>query len=72
MFSNFGDFHVYKDTKKSCILNFYYFDKTYVEEKSPQAFIEQMSTPENMDKYKIETICSYDKAPKFVAHNHLE
>jgi hypothetical protein len=34
MFSNFGDFHVFKDTSKSCILNFYYFDKNFVEEKS--------------------------------------
>lgn len=51
MFSQFGDFHVVKDTKKSCILNFYYFDKTYVSEKSPEAFIKQMSAADNMDKF---------------------
>ena len=54
IFSKFGDFHVYKDTRKSVILNFYYFDKTHVEEKSPSAFIKLMSTPENKDQYKIQ------------------
>jgi hypothetical protein len=40
MFSCFGDFHLFKDTRRSCILNFYYYEKTQIEDKSAEGFIE--------------------------------
>lgn len=57
MFSSFGDFHLHKDTKKSCIINFYYFEEFFVPDKSPQGFIEVMKKEENLEKYHILEIC---------------
>jgi len=72
LFSQCGDFHVFKDSLKSCIVNFYYIDRNYINCKTPQGFIELMRKPENLEKYHIKQICQFDEAPKFVAHNHLE
>lgn len=72
MFSNFGDYQVYKDTQKSCIINFFYYDVKVVGSKSIQGLLELLKKPESMDKYYIDQVCTYDQAPKFVAHNHFE
>ena len=72
MFSSFGDFHLFKDTRKSCILNFYYYEKTQVEERSSAGFIKLISQPQNMEKFHVQMICPYDQSQKFVAHNRLE
>ena len=70
IFSAFGDFYVFKDSKQSIILHFYYFDGTYLEDKSTQGFINKMNA--EMNKYHLAHISTLSKAPKFVAHNHLE
>lgn len=70
LFSKFGDFYIFKNTKKTCLLQFYFYDKDYVLEKSPKGFIEFIS--KNKDEYHIAEIMQYDQAPKFVAHNHIE
>ena len=69
-FSKFGDFNVFKDSKKSVILQFYYIDKTFIEHKSIQGIIEHLTTHKN--EFHISEVCTYDQARKFVAHNHLE
>jgi len=35
MFADIGDYQVYKDTKNSCIINFFYIDKDVIAAKSP-------------------------------------
>ena len=47
MFSAFGDFYVFKDSHKSVILHFYYFDGTHLESKSTEGFILHIQA--NMD-----------------------
>ena len=42
-FSKFGDFHVYRDTKQSCILNFYYLDKSYIINNSINKLVEMLN-----------------------------
>merc|ERR1712166_776828 len=49
VFSDFGDFHVFKDTKDSAILNFYYMDQQVIGGKTIQSFITFISQPPNMD-----------------------
>jgi len=72
MFSEFGDFHVFKDTKQSVLMHFYYLDKNYIECKSTEGFIAYMSKPESKAKYHVSNVSTLFNAPKFVAHNHLE
>ena len=72
MFSKYGDFHLYKDTLQSCIINFYHIDKDALEDNTPQGFIKMLSGKKAMEEFKIETVCPYDQAPKFVAHDRLE
>jgi len=42
LFSAYGDFYVFKDSRHSVILNFYYIDKDAVESKSPEGFVAAM------------------------------
>ena len=72
IFSDFGDFYVFKDQKQSVLLHFYYIDGSKVEEKSAGAFIELMNTAEMKALYKLEEVSRFSDAKKFVAHNHLE
>lgn len=70
MFSEFGDFYIVKNTRKSVLLQFYYFDKDAISEKSVAAFIQLIES--NKDKYKVAEVKAFNEAPKFVAHNHVE
>ena len=71
-FGEFGDFQVYKDTKNSVIVNFYYIDKTKLKSNKVDDFVKMMKEPENILKFKIKEITMLDKAPKFKAHNRNE
>ena len=71
-FGEFGDFQIYKDTRNSAILNFYYIDKTKLKNNKFDDFIKLMKEPENRQKFKIKEITTLDKAQKFKAHNHNE
>jgi hypothetical protein len=53
------------------IINFYYIDKDMIPSKSPEGFINFLKEPENLKKFKIEEVCTYDQAQKFVARDHL-
>ena len=72
MFSQFGDFHVYKDTRKSILLCFYYIHGQSLPEASPKGFIEMMRKPELREQYHVEDCSALDEAKKFVAFNHFE
>jgi protoheme ferro-lyase len=70
LFSNFGDFYIFKNTKKTVLLQFYHFDKDHVSEKSVKGFIEVIK--KDKEKFHIVDIENYHDAPKFVAHNRVE
>jgi hypothetical protein len=72
LFSDFGDFHLFKDTKDSAILNFYYMDQHIIGGKTIQSFITFISQPLKLEKYHIESVSPYSDAPRFKAHNHIE
>ena len=72
LFAKYGDFHVLKDTKKSCILNFYTIDSDILKKNNTQGMLEHLRDKKVMDELKIEVVCPYNEAPKFVAHDHLE
>ena len=71
MFKDFGDFQLLKDAPQSCILNFSKFDKGACDphSASPAGFVTLMG--QQLEKFHLQTVCSYEKAPKFVAHDHL-
>jgi hypothetical protein len=39
IFSEFGDFNIFKETKNSCYLEFYYFEPTKVPSKTLEEFM---------------------------------
>lgn len=51
-------------------MQFYYFDANYIETKDLQGFVSHVEA--NKAHYKVQKICRYSEAPKFVAHNHME
>jgi len=72
LFSKFGDFHVFKDTRRSCILNFHQIDKDALKDNTVKGFIELMNEEVQMQEFKVECCCAYSEAPRFVAHDLLE
>lgn len=70
MFSEFGDFYIFKNTRKTVLLQFYYFDKDAIPDKTVAAFIQLLESEKK--QYKIAEVKPYNEAPKFVAHNHVE
>mmetsp|Transcript_9009 Transcript_9009/g.15245 ORF Transcript_9009/g.15245 Transcript_9009/m.15245 type:complete len:123 (-) Transcript_9009:140-508(-) len=61
MFSKFGDFQLFKDSRKSCLLYFFYIEKMHVSSSKIADFIALMKKPENMDEYKIKDIRPYSQ-----------
>ena len=62
MFEKFGDFYLFKDTKNSIFLEFFYVDKTAVPDRNPKTFCKIIKeTPE----LKVIEAVEYEDAPKF-------
>ena len=70
LFDKMGDFQVYKVTKKSIYLQFYFIDKSVISDNSLKGVIEYLGS--NPDTFHIEQVLTYAEAPKFKAHNRLE
>lgn len=62
LFSQFGDFHVYKDTKKSVLLCFYHIHSQSLPEASPKGFIQYILKPEVKEKLQIEDCCTLSQS----------
>ena len=45
-------------------------DKLIIGNNTQDAFIDYLS--QRKEEYNIEEICTYDKTPKFIAHDSLE
>ena len=69
MFEKFGDYYIYKDTKNSIYLEFYFIDKNVVPARSLDKFCEIVK---GMPELKIIQAVHHNKAPKFKAHNRIE
>ena len=70
LFDKMGDFQIYKVTKNTIYLQFYYIDKSVISDKSIEGVIAYLAL--NADALHIQKVSTYAAAPKFIAHNHLE
>lgn len=68
MFGEFGDFSVFKDTKYSCYIEFYYYDEQRV--KNIEEVIEQVVVKKG--EMGISEILPHKDAVKFKSHNRLD
>ena len=66
MFSEYGDYYLFKDTEDSVFMEFYFLDKAKVKDQSINTFIQLVK---DVPQFKVKTGVIYEKAPKFKAHN---
>jgi hypothetical protein len=65
VFTEFGDYNVMRDSKDSCFIEFYSYDKDAVKGQSIDDFIEVMT--ERKEEFGVKEVRSYDTARKFKA-----
>ena len=69
MFEKYGDFYLFKDTKNSAFLEFFYIDKKSVPDGKLTTFCEIVKkTPE----LKVVEAVQHADAPKFKAHTNFD
>ena len=69
MFEKYGDFYLFKDTKNSVFLEFFYIDKKSVPDGKLTTFCEIVKkTPE----LKVIEAVQHADAPKFTAHTNFD
>ena len=71
LFNDLGDFQVQKDMPQSVILNFFHINKASLQPHEASAEGIMAFISERKDQFNVAEVCSYDQAPKFVAHDHL-
>ena len=71
LFNDLGDFQVQKDMSQSVILNFFHMNKAALHPHEASAAGIMAYITERKAHFNVQEVCSYDQAPKFVAHDHL-
>lgn len=66
MFSEYGDYYLFKDTEDSVFMEFFFLDKAKVKDQQIDSFIKLVKT---VPQFKVKEGVVYEKAPKFKAHN---
>lgn len=72
LFSEFGDFNVYKDSQSSFFMEFYYLEPSIVPSQTIPEFINVLTTGETARSKNVKAAVEYKDATKFKAHNRLE
>ena len=66
MFSEYGDYYLFKDTEDSVFMEFFFLDKAKVKDQQIETFIKLVKSTA---QFKVKEAVVYEKAPKFKAHN---
>lgn len=72
MFSDFGDFNLYKDSQSSFYIEFYYIEPKFIPSQTAEEVLNVLTSENMSKKLGIQTAVLYKDATKFKAHNRLE
>jgi hypothetical protein len=70
LFTRYGDFNVFKDSKSSFYIEIFYLEPTVIKSQSINEFIEVVN--QQKEELGIITIVPYKDAVKFKAHNRID
>jgi len=59
-------------SKECVIVHFYYLDPSAVPDRLISSLVALLASEESKKRFHIEEVCTFDKAPHFLAHNILE